>query len=123
MHELSITRNIVAIAAEHARGRKVLRVRLEIGRFSAVMPDAVKFCFDAVSQGTVVEGAVLEIAEVDGRGRCHTCGLERVLEQPMGRCACGGPLELTAGSELCVKELEVDECVSHAAAQAATMSS
>ncbi len=110
MHELSITRSVVAIALEHAQGRKVLRLRLEIGRLSAVMPEAVRFCFDVVSQGTGVEGAVLEIVEVAGRGRCSTCGSEVVLEQPIGRCACGGPLDLIAGSELSVKELEVDEC-------------
>ncbi len=123
MHELSITRSVVAIAIEHARGCKVLRVKLEIGRLSAVMPEAVKFCFDVVSRGTAVEGAALEIFEVAGRGRCSICGSEVVLEQPIGRCACGGPLDLIAGSELSVKELEVDECALHAAVQTATVSS
>ena len=46
MHELSITRNIGAIVGEHARGRKVTRVRLKIGKLSAIMPDAIRFCFE-----------------------------------------------------------------------------
>ncbi|MHC5825016.1 MAG: hydrogenase/urease maturation nickel metallochaperone HypA, partial [Nostoc sp.] len=46
MHELGITKNIVAIVAEHARGAKVQRVLLEIGKLSAIMPNAIRFCFD-----------------------------------------------------------------------------
>jgi hypothetical protein len=68
MHELGLTMNIVAICEEHAAGRKVTRVRLELGTLSAVMADALRFCFDVVAAGTVVEGATLEIVEVvDGR--------------------------------------------------------
>ncbi len=123
MHELSITRNIVAIAVENARGAKVLRVTVEIGRLSAVMPDAVRFCFDVVSRGTLAEGAALEILEVAGRARCTSCAVEVPLEQPVGRCACGGILEWVAGGELRVKELEVEECVPRAAVPTAMASS
>ncbi|HAJ64667.1 MAG TPA: hydrogenase maturation nickel metallochaperone HypA, partial [Cyanobacteria bacterium UBA8543] len=66
MHELGITQNIVAIAAEHANGAKVKRVSLEIGKLSAIMPEAVHFCFDICCQGTVLEGAKLEIIEIPG---------------------------------------------------------
>jgi hydrogenase nickel incorporation protein HypA/HybF len=123
VHELSITRNIVAIAVEHARGARVLRVTLEIGQLSAVMPEAVRFCFGVVSRGTLVEGATLEIIEVPGQGRCKACAAEVVLEQPLGRCACGGILDWIAGGELRVKELEIDECVPRAAVQIATTAS
>ena len=47
----------------------VRRVRLEIGRLSGVVPDAVRFCFDLVAAGTTLEGAVLEIDEPGGRVR------------------------------------------------------
>ena len=46
MHEMGITRNIVSIVAEHAKSKKVIRVQLEVGKLSAVMPDALLFCFD-----------------------------------------------------------------------------
>ena len=48
---------------KHAAGAKVNRVVLEIGKLSAVLPDAVRFCFELCSEGTVVEGAELEIIE------------------------------------------------------------
>jgi hydrogenase nickel incorporation protein HypA/HybF len=113
MHELGITQNIVAIVAEHAKGTKVKQVILEIGKLSAVMPDAIQFCFDICSQGTIVQGAILEIREISGLARCRQCGAEIPLEQPFGICDCGSrQLDLIAGEELKIKEIEIEEvCV------------
>ena len=44
MHELSITRNVVAIVSDCAQGRRVRRVTLEVGKLSGVMTDAIAFC-------------------------------------------------------------------------------
>lgn len=111
MHELGITQNIVAIAAEHAKGAKVQRVTLEIGKLSAIMPDAVRFCFDICCQGTVLEGADLEIIEIPGLARCCQCDAEVPLEKPFGICSCGSAeLNLIRGEELKIKEMEIDVC-------------
>ena len=66
MHELSITRNIVAIVGEAARGRRVTRITLEVGDLAGVQTVAIAFCFDVVARGTVVEGAVLDIVQRSG---------------------------------------------------------
>ena len=109
MHELSITRNIVAIVTERARDAKVLRIKLEIGKLSAIMPDAVRFCFDIVAKGTVADGAVLEIHEIPGRGQCRNCHKEMLLEQLFAYCECGSnEIDRIAGEELKIKEMEVD---------------
>ncbi|MDX1425943.1 MAG: hydrogenase maturation nickel metallochaperone HypA [Kiloniellales bacterium] len=109
MHEMGITRNIVSIVSERARPRKVLRVRLEIGRLSAVMPDAIRFCFDVISKGTLLDGAELEIVEIPGRARCRACGEEIALETLFARCPCGSrALERLAGEELNIKEMELE---------------
>ena len=108
MHELSITRSVVAICAEHSRGARVTRVTLEIGKLSAVMPDAVRFCFDICAKATAVEGASLDIIEVPGLARCGDCGGDVPLNELFGRCRCGSAnLTLIAGDELNVKEMEV----------------
>ncbi len=113
MHELGITQNIVAIVAERAKGAKVQRVSLEIGKLSAIMPDAVRFCFDVCCQGTVLEGARLEIKEISGLAQCRQCGAEVPLERPFGICSCGSTaLNLICGEELKIKEMEIVEvCV------------
>ena len=66
MHELSLTRNVVSIVAEHANGRKVCRVRLAIGPLACVERRALSFCFDLVAEGTVLAGASLEFLEAEG---------------------------------------------------------
>ncbi|MEH2448765.1 MAG: hydrogenase maturation nickel metallochaperone HypA [Nostoc sp.] len=113
MHELGITQNIVAIVTEHAKGTKVQRVLLEIGKLSAIMPDAIRFCFDICTQGTVLEGATLEVLEIPGLGRCRQCGAEIALNKPFGICNCGSvQLDLITGEELKIKEIEIEElCV------------
>jgi hydrogenase nickel incorporation protein HypA/HybF len=111
MHELGITQNIVAIVAEHAKGAKVKRVSLEIGKLSAILPDAVQFCFDVCCQGTVLEGSSLEIIEIPGLAKCRQCDVEVPLEQPFGICSCGSrELDLIHGEELKIKEMEIDVC-------------
>ena len=108
MHELGITRSVIAICAENSGGEMVKRVTLEIGRLSAILPDAVRFCFDICAKGTVVEGATLEILEIPGKGLCKACHAEVNLIQLVGRCACGSnDLRIVAGEELKVKEMEV----------------
>ena len=115
MHELGITRNVVAICAERIAAQgldtRVTRVTLEVGKLSAVMPDALRFCFEICARDTVVEGAKLEIIETPGRARCRECRDEMVLTQLFGRCRCGSTnLQLIAGEELKIKEMEVAEC-------------
>jgi hydrogenase nickel incorporation protein HypA/HybF len=113
MHELGITQNIIAIVTEHAKGQKVQRVLLEIGKLSAIMPDAVQFCFDICAKDTLLEDAKLEIREIPGLAKCRQCGAKISLEQPFGICNCGSrELDLIAGEELKIKEIEIEEiCV------------
>ena len=109
MHELGITRNIVAIVSEHASGRKITRVALDVGRLSGVMSDAIRFCFDVVTRETCVEGAQLDIHDIEGRGRCRDCGAEFATPALFTPCACGSRnVERVAGEELKVREFEYD---------------
>jgi len=66
MHELALTQDLVDLVSERCAGSRVTRVVLEIGRLSAVLPDAMRFCFDVCTEGTVAEGAALEIVELGG---------------------------------------------------------
>ncbi|MBC1224020.1 hydrogenase maturation nickel metallochaperone HypA [Nostoc sp. UCD121] len=113
MHEFGITQNIVAIVTENAKGAKVQRVLLQIGKLSAIMPDAIRFCFDICTQGTVLEGATLEILEIPGLAKCRQCGAEISVDKPYGICNCGSvQLDLITGEELKIKEIEIEEiCV------------
>ena len=113
MHEMSLAENVLQIIEDAARTRDFQRVRtvvLEIGALSAVEPEAMRFCFDAVTRGSIVEGAQLEIIETPGAGRCTACGMTVALQEQYGLCPeCGSPrIEIVAGNRMRVKDLEVE---------------
>ena len=115
MHELSLTQSVVELcaarAAEQGEGARVTHVTLEIGMLSAVMPDAMRFCFEICAKDTALEGAELEIIEIPGRARCLDCAREIAVSQLYGICTCGSANRiLISGEELRVKQMEVEEC-------------
>ena len=108
MHELAITESIVAAVTERMPGTPVRRVHLSIGRLSGVVPDAVRFCFDLVTAGTPLEGAVLEIDEPAGWVMCRRCAAEFDTDEVLALCPCGSAdVELLRGQELRVRSVEV----------------
>jgi hydrogenase nickel incorporation protein HypA/HybF len=108
MHELSLVQGVVDVVGDHARGQTVKRVTLEIGKLAGVMNDALRFSFDLVTEGTTLEGALLEIREIEARARCPACGnvfIQNTLYTP---CPCGSSdFERISGEELLVKEYEL----------------
>lgn len=66
MHELSITRNIVAAVAEKAGTRPVKSVLVQIGERAGIDRQAIEFCFELCCQGTVLEGARLDVESSPG---------------------------------------------------------
>jgi hydrogenase nickel incorporation protein HypA/HybF len=113
MHEMSLTESVVDILAEEGRRQGFSRVRkvwLEIGVLSGVEPEAMEFCFDVVTRGTLAEGASLEIVRTPGQGWCLDCEKSVALTERFGACPdCGGGrVQMTAGDEMRVKELEVE---------------
>jgi hydrogenase nickel incorporation protein HypA/HybF len=108
MHELAIAENIVDAVCERADGRPVRRVTVRIGKLTAVVPDAMRFCFDLATEGTVADGAELDIEERAGAARCGTCGSDVALPDPILLCPCGSAdLTVTAGRELQIVSMEV----------------
>src|ERR1700761_3084069 len=110
MHELGITRNIVAIVREAAARRRVRRVTVEIGKLSGVMASAIAFCFDEVARGSAIDGATLEIREIDGRARCGVCHTEFETETLFAPCPCGSrQVTRLQGEEMNIKSMEIEE--------------
>ena len=108
MHELALTMEIVDVAVARADGRRVRRVRIAVGKLAAVVPDAMRFCFDVCAKDTVIEGAELEIEETPGVAHCRTCGGKVALTAPHGYCGCGSiDLEIVSGQSVYLTEMEV----------------
>jgi hydrogenase nickel incorporation protein HypA/HybF len=108
LHELAIMESVVDAVSERVGDTKVIRVRLEIGKLSGVVPDAIRFCFDVATEGTALAGAMLEIIETPGRAKCLQCLAQVELEDQIALCACGSAnLDFLSGEELRIQEVEV----------------
>lgn len=112
MHEMSLMESVVEIACETAvknDATKVKAIHLDVGVLSHVDPDSLHFCFDAIRRGSIAEEAELKINRIAGEGWCLDCAKTVPLTERFGGCPeCGQHhVQMTAGEELKVRELEV----------------
>ncbi len=112
MHEMSLAEGVLQLiedAATQQEFTKVDAVWLEIGQLSGVEVEAMRFCFDAVTRDSIARGARLEIIALPGTGWCMACALTVPMAEVFGECPhCGGyQMQVTGGTEMRVKELEV----------------
>jgi hydrogenase nickel incorporation protein HypA/HybF len=113
MHEMALMASMLEIIQDQARQEgfsRVLRVVLEVGRLSAVDPEAMRFAFDVGTQDSVAQGAELTIQETEGLARCISCGTEAQVLAFYDPCpACGRvPLEIVAGRDMRLVSLDVE---------------
>ena len=108
MHELSVARRLVESVATHAGDAHVVRVVVHVGKLSSVVPAAIVQCFAACIEGTRLEGAALDVIEVDGRARCRACDATSEARDLLPTCACGSvDLEIVSGRDLVLAAIEV----------------
>ena len=117
MHEYPLTKQIIQIAEEHAKEQKAKRVtqiNLVVGEYSGIVADCVQLYFDLIAEGTLCEGAELQIEKVTPLLKCTKCG-HRFERKPFSfQCTaegCDGEGEPTeVGREFYVKSIEVEAC-------------
>lgn len=113
MHEMSLAEGIRGIIedAAHAQDfRQVRTIWLEIGELAAVEVEALLFCLEAVLRDSVAKQARVVIDTIPGQGWCLQCKATVSIRQLYDACpVCGYPqVEATSGTEMRVRELEVD---------------
>ncbi|TVR81810.1 MAG: hydrogenase maturation nickel metallochaperone HypA [Rhodospirillales bacterium] len=113
MHELALCESVMRILYQEADRHHFTRiktVRLQLGALSCVAPEAIDFCFKAVSKGTMAEGARLELLREPGAAWCAACGETVTIKERYDPCpSCGSyELHVSRGDELRVKDLEVE---------------
>ena len=115
MHELPVTQGILSVvleAAEQAGGYPVQRIDLVIGTLSSIVDDSVQFYFDALSAGTLAQGAQLNFRRVPATLTCWACSYQASVIAPLPDCcaACGSTNVLIQdGMEFYVEAIEVEE--------------
>ncbi len=108
MHELSIAESVVEAVLDRTGDKQVTVVRLDVGKLSGVVPDALTFCFELVTAGTALEGAELAIVQTSGRAHCRSCDRDFEKDDLILLCECGSAdVDVVAGRELSVTSVEV----------------
>lgn len=112
MHEMSIAQSLIDILKEEMekhQAKNLRSVHLHIGELSAVVPDALSFCFGILVEGTALAGAELIMKVVPLKGYCPLCRLEFEIKDYTFICpSCGGTkIDTLGGQELSIVEMEV----------------
>ncbi len=113
MHELSIAKSIADIViaqAEQSQAQRIVCVRLRVGDLTAIVPEALRFSFDAVTRETCAENARLEIEAIPWMVECSKCACEYPVREDIPICPqcehIGG--KTISGRELQIVEMDIE---------------
>jgi len=115
MHETSIAMGFLESLSqllEREKAKRIVKVRVRIGKLSGIVVDSFVFAFDALKgQFKGLEKTELIVEEVPIKYRCKECGREFSVETPFfpecPRCSSVN-LELLSGEELEVIDAEIE---------------
>jgi hydrogenase nickel incorporation protein HypA/HybF len=89
MHELSIAESLLVIIQEEIARHSlenVLRVKVKVGKLTAVRPEALSFCFACITEETPLKGVTLDIDVLEIKGYCEACKGYFEVQDPVMIC-------------------------------------
>lgn len=112
MHDVGLMQQALEMAEQQLRlqgAQRIHRMAFRVGPLSGVEPDALRFAFDVVAQGTCADGAQIDIEEMPLRCWCSAC--EREFEPAGFAFLCPGCArvsdEVRSGREFELRSLEI----------------
>jgi hydrogenase nickel incorporation protein HypA/HybF len=111
VHEVGLAEAILVAVEKRAAGRPVARAKVRAGALLRVMEPSMDQAFHLVSEGTVAEGAAIDLVVTPARITCAGCGHEDGTSDPLAVCpACGSAdVDVTGGDELVLESIEIAE--------------
>ncbi len=90
---------------------RVLRLDVVIGRMSGVHVDSIRFAFELLSPGTLVEGSELHIEQPKAICACHACGTQQEIDELILSCATCSSDDVTirGGQDLLLRSIELED--------------
>jgi hydrogenase nickel incorporation protein HypA/HybF len=113
MHEGALTEDLfehILIHAKEAQAKRVVYVKVTIGRLSDATPESIAFYFSQLAPGTIVEDCRLEFDTQPGTAACTRCGAEFEIDELYATCPkCQAfPIKVTGGNGVYLSSLEVE---------------
>lgn len=121
MHELSMTTQIVETVLAEAKkhgAKKVIEVKLVIGKMTFLGTDQIGFSYKILTEDTILKGSKLTIEEKDGAIECPNCGYKGTvpikddpayhIPVPTLQCPeCGRAAKIVEGKECTIKSIKM----------------
>ncbi len=111
MHELGIVVKVLdevdALAAQY-EAKKILKVTMEVGEVSTIVPDLFTDAFDWAKKKTrYAQDAALEMILIEGRTYCQSCGETYRTTEYGKKCPHCGSCEtyLLTGDQVVIKDV------------------
>jgi hydrogenase nickel incorporation protein HypA/HybF len=115
MHELALVESLIEqvgneVAQSGHRGR-VLGLELIVGRMSGANADSIRFAFELLAPGTLVEKAELRVVEPKAVCCCDDCGHLHEIDELAAACPqCGGEqISFQGGQDLLLQSIELED--------------
>lgn len=111
MHELGIAGAVLRAVERRAAGRRVRRARVRAGALLHISGPALNQAFITVSDGTVADGAHLDVVIEPARIACRSCGRTTTSDRMLAVCPdCGGTrMDLQGGDGLVLESVQFAE--------------
>jgi hydrogenase nickel incorporation protein HypA/HybF len=111
MHEIGIAGAVLRAVERRAAGRPVRRARVRAGALLHISASALNQAFITVSDGTVADGAQLDVLIEPARICCRSCGRTTTSDRMLTVCPeCGGTrMDLQGGDGLALESVQFAE--------------
>lgn len=111
MHEFGIAEAILAAVETRANGRRVRRARVHAGALLRVTEPAINHAFTMVADGSLAEGAQVDLVIVPVRLVCRSCDRTATSVDPFITCpGCGGTdIDTEGGDDLVLESIQTAE--------------
>jgi hydrogenase nickel incorporation protein HypA/HybF len=114
MHELSIVEALIDQVTQEldraGQQGRVLQLDISIGRLSGVHPDSVRFAFELLAPGTILDDAKIVIEEPKAVSHCHACGTQVEIDDLVLDCPkChSDAITIEGGREMILQSIEIE---------------
>jgi len=109
MHEFGLCQGVLETVERRAAGRHVSRITVRVGVRHRVAAPAFEQAFSFVSEGTVAEGAAVDLVLVPALVTCGDCAYQSQTEDEFALCPqCGSAnLRIEGGEDLMLESIVV----------------
>ena len=107
----ALIEQVEAEVEKSGQSGRVVGLDLVVGRLSGVHVDSIRFAYEVLAPGSILEGSTLRISEPAAYSDCRACGAREPIEELSMYCPrCGsGEIVIDGGRDLLLQSIELEQ--------------